>query len=71
MKTLRQFCTAFALTLMLTLSAFAGQIDTPFAEPPPSQHSTTQGQIETGIAGQIDTPFQAALNLLQAVLSLI
>jgi hypothetical protein len=73
MKSLRQVCAASVLTLMLALSAFAGEITTMVVspQPPPSQQSTTQGQMDTGIAGEIDTPFQAALSLLQSVLSLI
>jgi len=77
MKTLRQLCAAFVLTLMLALSAFAGEMEAGIAPPPPPQQATMQGEIHTGSAGQIETGVaitdsvaQAALNLLESVLSL-
>ena len=43
MKTLRQICAAFVLSLMLTVSVLAGHIETPSAPttPPPSTTTTT------------------------------
>jgi hypothetical protein len=80
MKTLRQLCVASALTLALTLPAFAGEISTTVASPQPAPAVTTDGDIETGVAGQIeigsseataaDSVTEIALNLLQSVLSL-
>jgi hypothetical protein len=83
MKTLRQFCVAFVLTLTLTLPAFAGDIHTMFTPPPPppaSTSSTAPGDIHTTVAGDISTMSteeattasmtETALNLLQSVLSL-
>jgi hypothetical protein len=83
MKTLRQFCVAFVLALMLTLPAFAGDITTGIAppDPPPaSTSSTAPGDISTGVAGEISTTIseeaitasmtETALNLLQSLLSL-
>jgi hypothetical protein len=82
MKTLRQFCVAFVLTLTLTLPVFAGEITTGIEPPPPpaSTSSTTPGDIHTGVAGDISTMIseeattasmtETALNLLQSVLSL-
>jgi len=82
MKTLRQFCVAFVLTLTLTLPAFAGEISTGVAPPPPpvSTSSTAPGEITTMAAGDISTMIseeattasmtETALNLLQSVLSL-
>lgn len=80
MKTLRQLSVASVFLFALTMPAFAGQIETGIAPPPP-RTATTKGQIETGVtAGQIETGrgeatatdsiTQAALNLLQSVLSL-
>lgn len=81
MRTFQRLFAAFALTLMLALSAFAGQIETGIASQPPSQQSTTQattqGQIETGITGEISTgvtatnPALEILNLILGVFSLI
>ena len=57
MKHLRQFSAATVLTLILTLSAFAGQMDTGFVQL--SAQSTAKGQMDTGVAtatlGQMDT----------------
>lgn len=77
MKNLRQLCAAFVLALMFTLPAFAGQMDTTFAPPPPPL-ATTEGQMPTTVTGQIttvnseavDPVTQMALNLLQSVMSL-
>ena len=86
MKTLRQLCAASVLTLMLTLSAFAGQISTgeapPPPPPPPTQQVTNDGQISTGSAGQMTTGLageisagftatEIALSLIQGVLALV
>ena len=67
MKNLRQLCVAFLLTLTLTLSAFAGQIDTTFAPPPAP---SVAGQIDTTSSDAVDPVMQMALNVLQSVLSL-
>ena len=83
MKTLRQFCIALAFTLALTLPAFAGEISTTVAPPPPSQPAqtaTVNGEISTTVTGQeetgsseataADSATEIALNLLQSLLSL-
>ena len=79
MRTLQRLCAAFALTLMLALSAFAGEIQTGYTPPPPPPDpAMAQGQIETGsTAGEITTGLTATdaateitLNLLESVLSL-
>jgi hypothetical protein len=79
MKTLRQLFVASVFTLALTLSAFAGEIQTPKTQPTPV---TTEGEIQTPLTGQtetngsvseataIDSATEIALNLLQSVLSL-
>lgn len=76
MKTLRQLCVASVIALMFMLPAFAGEISTTVAPPPPA----ATGQIETPLAGQIETRrgeatatdslTQAALSLIQSMLSL-
>ena len=85
MKTLRRLSIAAAFTLALAIPAFAdGDIQTGVAPPPPSnaQAATTDGDIQTGITGQAGTgssettstdsaTTEAALNLLQSVLSLL
>jgi hypothetical protein len=85
MKNLRRLSVALVFALALTAPALAGDIETPFAPPPPpsqaqAQTATTDGDIETGITGQAETASsetavnnsatEAALNLLQSVLSL-
>ncbi len=79
MKNLRHLCAVIALTFMLALSAFAGQIETPFA-PPTTTSTTTTGQIDLpGASTSTTTSSQSVaapsvtetvLNLLQSVLSL-
>jgi hypothetical protein len=79
MKTLRQLLVASVVIFALTSPAFAGQIDTMIAPPPPPA-AVTEGRIDTTVAGQIETPSgeataadsatELALNLLQSVLSL-
>ena len=79
MKTLRQLSVASVFVFVLAMPAFAGEISTGIAPPPPP-HAATAGQIETGITGQIETDSseatsadsatEIALNLLQSVLSL-
>ena len=83
MKNLRQLCVALTFTLALALPAFAGEIQTTVAPPPPAQSAqatATNGDIETGITGQeetgsseataADSATEIALNLLQSVLAL-
>jgi hypothetical protein len=79
MKALRRLCVASVFTLALTVSAFAGDIQTTVTSPQPPQGMTADGEIQTGIAGQIeigsseataDSVAEIALNLLQTVLSL-
>ncbi|HST51674.1 MAG TPA: hypothetical protein VLJ61_06640 [Pyrinomonadaceae bacterium] len=81
MKTLRRLCIAVAFTLALAIPALAGEIQTPFVPPSQPQTATTNGDIQTGVTGQIETPSgevtatgsatNAALNLIQSVLSLL
>lgn len=80
MRTFKKVCFAVALSLLLALSAFAGQIETPKAPTlPTSSSATIQGEISTTVDGQIETGNNAAgasateiaLNLLQSVLSLL
>ena len=71
MKALRRLCATFVLTLMLALSAFAGEIQTGIAAtPPPSQQSTTQGEISTGVTAT-NPATEFVLNLILGVFSLI
>ena len=80
MKTLRQLCVASVFVFALAIPAFAGEIQTPLAPPPPAQSATAQGEISTGFTGQeetgsseataADSATEIALNLLQSVLTL-
>jgi hypothetical protein len=78
MKNLRTFGAALALTLVLSVSAFAGIIECPVAPPPPPSAAiaasgpdaeSTASHIETGVA-PTDPVTEAALLLLQSVLAL-
>ena len=82
MKTLRQLSVALVFALVFAMPAFAGQIDTPLAPPPSqAQAATTGGGIDTPLIGQdktgsseataSDSATNAALNLIQSVLSLL
>jgi len=82
MKKIRQVCICLALTIVLALSAFAGEIPFPGAtNPPPPPQSTVTGDISTpGITAtgeisttdvaELDPVTEAALSLLQSILSL-
>lgn len=78
MKSLRQLCTAFVLTLALTVPAFAGQMSTTVVDPPPpAPEATAQGNMPSTVAGQIEANIMATdptteitLNLLQSLLTL-
>ena len=74
MKKLERLSMAVALTIMLAGSALAGDIDIPAPPPPPSASATTPGDIETPRETQnpnvlSDSATEAALNLLQSMLS--
>ena len=83
MKTLRQLCVASVFVFSLTFPAFAGEIQTGVAPPPPSQPAqtaTVNDEMQTGLTGQeetgsdevsaTDSATEIALNLLQSVLAL-
>ena len=75
----RQLYAATFLTLTLSLSAWAGQMETPYTAPPPPP--TSSQEVQT-LAGAEETPITDAttttesviafeLSLLQAVLSVL
>ena len=78
MKTLRTFCAACVLALMLAVPALAGHIETGIAPPPPPDPVPTTTEPDTGsVAGHIETGVaptapitEATLSLLQSVLAL-
>jgi hypothetical protein len=81
MKKLQRFCAAVILTLALALSAFAGDMgfpgDVPPPPPPPSMMADTSAPSVTSTSGTttsdliaVDPVTEAALGLLQSVLSL-
>jgi hypothetical protein len=57
MKTLRRLCAVFVLTLVLALSAFAGDMSTGITAPPPpsTSQATTAGDMSTGVTGDMST----------------
>ena len=74
MKTLQRICAVFVLTLVLALSAFAGEMSTGFTDPPPppDTQAATTGDMSTSVTGDMTTGVTAmdavtevALNLLQ------
>lgn len=68
MKTLRRFCTMFVLTLVLTLSAFAGDISTTVVSepPPPDSQTAATGEMSTSVTAT-DSVTAVALSLLQSL----
>lgn len=80
MKKLRQFCAAVILTVVLALSAFAGDMGFPGATnqvppPPPETVATDTGDTTSGDepsdpSATLDPVLEAALSLLQSILSL-
>jgi hypothetical protein len=78
MKNLRQFCALIVLTVAFTLSAFAGEIHIPVADPPPAPPSAPAGgDISTMVAGDMhtgitttDAATEITLSFLQGVMSL-
>ncbi|HYG80301.1 MAG TPA: hypothetical protein VD861_07940 [Pyrinomonadaceae bacterium] len=82
MKNLQRFCITAVLTMVFALSAFAGEIGMPGATAPqPQQQSSVTGEISMPGAtatGDMSTPgmtaldpvTEAALSLIQSLLSL-
>lgn len=78
MNFLRQAIAAFALTLVLTFSAFAGEMGAPVAPPPPTDGTSTSatGDMNTSITGEMGAPLtevsvtEAALSMLQSATAL-
>lgn len=81
MKSLRKLFAVSVLTLVLTCSALAGEMDTGIVQPPPQPSAATAGEMDTGLTATNETTFgdtstgvnsagEVALNLLRSVLSL-
>lgn len=79
MKKLQQFCATAVLIVALALSVFAGEIGAPGAKNPEPHSSSTAGEIgapgDTGDTlpdpgAALDPVTEAALNMLQSLLSL-
>lgn len=80
MKRLRHFCAVSILTFMLTLSAFAGDIECGVVSPPPKQTTSVMGNIGCGVTAlnetssaetaSVDPLTEITLNILQSLLSL-
>jgi hypothetical protein len=71
MKSLRRLCVASLLTFTFSLSVFAGQMSTTVVQPAPTNATTTGEMSATEEAAVISSVAEAALNLLQSVLSLL
>jgi alcohol dehydrogenase YqhD (iron-dependent ADH family) len=72
MRKLKQFCATMALTLALTLPAFAGEMSTPgIISSSPREQSSVMGDIGMpGATAVLDPVTEAALSLLGSLLSL-
>ena len=78
MKKFRQFCACFVLTLIVALSAFAGEIPFPGdtnPPPPPSMLSDTStsdatSNTSTSAAVTLDPVTETTISLLQSVNSI-
>lgn len=77
MKNLRQLSVASVFVFALAIPTFAGEIQTPLTQPPLTQTATTEGWISTGQedvgsggATVSGSAAEAALSLIQSVLSL-
>lgn len=57
MRLLRQILAVTVLTSMITIAAFAGQMDTGYTSQPTE---SAAGQMDTGYAGQMDTGASSA-----------
>lgn len=60
MRNFRQLCAATFLTLIITVSAFAGDMQTPGIITQPTQQTSATGDIQTpgaSVTGQTDTTF--------------
>jgi hypothetical protein len=57
MRHFRKVCAACVLTLAISLSAFAGNMETTIVSPQPSgtPSATTPGNVQTGYAGILET----------------
>jgi hypothetical protein len=73
MNNLRQFCAGLILTLALTVSTFAGNIEcggVVGAPPPPTQETAVAGEMPNGVEST-DTVTELLLSFLTTVLPLI
>ena len=70
MKQLGQLCASVLLTLVLALSAFAGNIEFPGVTSQSSQPSAAGDILTPGVSAPIDPLTALALGLLQNALSL-
>jgi hypothetical protein len=72
MKQFKLIVSATALTLALSFSAFAGQMETTFTSPQPTPSSaTTPGQMETTFTSPQPTPSSAATQIALILLNLL
>jgi hypothetical protein len=81
MKSLRKLLAVSVLTLVLTCSALAGEMDTGIVQQPPQPSATTAGEMDTGlratnetatgdVSASVNPAGEVALNLLRSVLLL-
>lgn len=78
MKSIKKFCATLGLTLVLTVSATAGDIHGGFVDPPPPQGQQAQSTATTDQASEmtnssessLDPLTEGVISVLQSVLSL-
>ena len=70
MKPLRQFCAAVAFTLVLSFSAFAGDIQAPgvVSQPPPPPQSVVTGDMADPCIVVLDPLTEITLSMLESIL---
>ena len=74
MGKIRQLCAATFLTLILALSTFAGELQTPSVTNPPPQDpietsTVLAGQMDTPMVSDVDTFGEITLTLMVSMLS--
>jgi hypothetical protein len=78
MKSIKKFCAALSLALVLTVSAMAGDMHGGFVDPPPPQGQEAQSTTITVQASEttnsseslLDPLTESVVSILQSVLSL-
>lgn len=72
MKNLQQLCMAFVLTLTLSATALAGQVNCPgVTQEPPTEATTATGDIQNGVSTDTEAVTQTTLTVVLVMLSVV